>query len=164
MIPTERILIPTVNGHLDPVAFRAFLVEVLGYHSQSGIPLLSDSAVNLMLGTAAVETDLGAFRRQLGGGPALGIFQMEPNTFNWLRGQYQDQFPRLLVGASVQLERDDRLAILATRLRYFADPKPLPTAGDIPGLASYWKRVYNTRLGAGQVSDFIGKYNRYVLS
>ena len=37
------------------------------------------AAVELPLGTARVESGL-RHRRQIGGGPALGLSQMEPNT------------------------------------------------------------------------------------
>ena len=39
------------------------------------IDLYSDEAVSLMLGTCAQESAFGRYRRQLGNGPALGIYQ-----------------------------------------------------------------------------------------
>ena len=44
--------------------------------------LVSQEAENLLMGTAAQESALGEYIRQLGNGPALGIFQMEPETFD----------------------------------------------------------------------------------
>lgn len=43
-----------------------------------GIGGYSEEAENLLMGTAAQESALGEYIRQLGNGPALGIFQMEP--------------------------------------------------------------------------------------
>ena len=40
----------------------------------------SPAARALLLGTAAQESAMGRYIRQLRGGPALGIFQMEPAT------------------------------------------------------------------------------------
>ena len=44
------------------------------------INLWSEAAENLLLGTAAQESLLGTYLKQNGNGPALGIYQMEPNT------------------------------------------------------------------------------------
>ena len=46
------------------------------------IGLWSQEAEDLLIGTAAQESHLGTYLRQLGDGPALGIFQMEPATHN----------------------------------------------------------------------------------
>ena len=40
----------------------------------------SHAAENLVVGTALAESGL-KFLRQKGGGPALGLFQIEPSTF-----------------------------------------------------------------------------------
>ena len=57
---------------------------------------------------------------------------------------------------------DLRLAILMARLRYRVVPDPLPPSDDVHALAEYWKRWYNTRLGAGKVEDFVDAYDRHV--
>ena len=44
------------------------------------LDLYSEDAVNLVLGTACVESECGRWLHQLGTGPALGIYQMEPDT------------------------------------------------------------------------------------
>jgi hypothetical protein len=59
----------------DKKQFRDLIqrtLQDLGMHSES--------AVNLLLGTAAQESQFGTYFRQIGGGPALGVFQMEPDT------------------------------------------------------------------------------------
>ena len=42
----------------------------------------TDDAINLVERTIAQESAYGKYRRQIGGGPALGISQIEPDTFN----------------------------------------------------------------------------------
>lgn len=42
--------------------------------------LYSENAVNLILGTIAVESNMGRYYYQVNG-PAIGIGQMEPNTY-----------------------------------------------------------------------------------
>jgi len=50
------------------------------------IGLWSDAAETLILGTIAQESRCGEYVKQVGGGPALGICQMEPATHDdiWL--------------------------------------------------------------------------------
>lgn len=67
------------------------------------LDLHSESAENLLIGTAAQESALGEYIRQLGNGPALGIFQMEPATFkdivqNYL--QYKPELAKLIMSVS----------------------------------------------------------------
>ncbi|MFT9325008.1 MAG: hypothetical protein ABF537_12850, partial [Acetobacter sp.] len=58
---------------LDLAQFKALLVSpVLGQLELGG-----NAAVNLLTGTALVESGL-VWLRQNGGGPALGLWQMEP--------------------------------------------------------------------------------------
>jgi hypothetical protein len=40
-------------------------------------------------------------------------------------------------------------------------PTPLPDATDVPALAAYWKKHYNTHLGSGTVVKAIKKYERF---
>ena len=122
--------------------------------------LESPAAVNLLLGTAAQESAFGTYLRQVKG-PALGIFQMEPATFDWMKSKYaekydfQNRYPDDMVW-------DLRLAILLCRLRYLVVSEPLPPAGDIDALAKYWKKHYNTEKGKGTEAQFIANYRKYV--
>ncbi len=124
--------------------------------------LHSEAAVALLLGTAATESDFGTFLRQVGGGPALGAFQMEPATFNSLVSRRAHQFPPLHGRRASELETDLELAILMARLKYRDDPDPLPEADDLPAMAAYWKWVYNTPLGKGTAEKFMFDWERFV--
>ena len=125
--------------------------------------LNSESAVELLLGTAAAESEFGKYLMQLGG-PAIGIFQMEPRTYEWLQGKYVDQFFPLGRRPAEDMEWDLRFAILLARLRYRVVPTPLPEASDVYGLAHYWKTHYNTLSGRGTVENFVSRYRKYVLN
>jgi len=120
--------------------------------------LYNKSAVNLLLGTAAQESKFGTYIRQING-PALGIFQMEKPTFDWLKNIYGSKYP---IGEFDELEYNLKQAILLARLRYRIVPKPLPDADDIEGLAKYWKEYYNTPLGKGKIEQFINNYKKYI--
>jgi hypothetical protein len=142
----------------DRQDFRGFVSHVL---REAG--LHSPAAVELLLGTCAVETDFGRYRRQLGGGPGCGPYQMEGATWGWLRPHYQRRLPEIRDRTVLEMVWDDRFATIAARLRYLIVPEPLPPADDIEALARYWKRHYNTALGKGTVEGFIAAYQRHVV-
>jgi hypothetical protein len=123
--------------------------------------LLSDAAINLLLGTAAQESAFGTYLRQIRG-PAIGAFQMEPATFDWLRNKYKERYPHLEQCEAQDMEWDMGLAIVMARLRYRVVSAPLPTADDVAALATYWKKYYNTVAGAGTVEEFVENWGRYV--
>lgn len=123
--------------------------------------LCSDSAVNLLLGTAAQESKFGTFLTQIKG-PAIGCFQMEPTTFRWIQQKYENTYKTIKFRVPEAMEWDLRLAIIMCRLRYRPIAKALPEADDIQGLAEYWKTAYNTVSGRGTVGEFIANYNQYV--
>ena len=141
---------------IDPRQLRGLVEKVLTQYS-----LHSPAAVELILGTIAVESAGGRYIRQIKG-PALGIVQMEPATYRWLVQKYRLRFPMLLDRPADDLEWDLRLCILMCRLRYFAVPTFLPKAADTAGLAAYWKKWYNTPLGAGTVEKFEDAYWEFV--
>ena len=142
----------------DKNQFRDLIEHVLGDYPD----LVSESAVQLLLGTAAQESGFGTYLRQLGGGPAIGVFQMEPKTFLWLREHYRHKYPEIAERLHGELEWDIRLGILMARLRYRIVPTPLPPAHHLGALAAYWKESYNTVHGAGTVEQFIANYRKFV--
>jgi len=123
--------------------------------------LSSPGAVKLLLGTGAQESHLGTYMRQLKG-PAVGMFQMEPDSFEWLQVKYAEKYPQLVGRGAPEMEWDLKLAIIMARLRYRADIFDIPSSDDLPGIAAYWKRVYNTKYGKGTEAEFIANYKRFV--
>jgi hypothetical protein len=126
--------------------------------------LWSTEAEELLMLTAAQESKLGYYLKQLGDGPGMGPWQMEADTFNWLRDGASFAFKNPLKGRhDSELIYDLRLGALAARLRYLVDPSPLPTEDDVEGLAKYWKRVYNTYKGKGKWEEAVQAYQYYVV-
>lgn len=135
------------------------------------IGLNSPEAVQLLLGTAAQESHMGRYLRQING-PALGIFQMEPTTHddiwtNYL--QYRTALSRMVSKLRVDMPIGPRqmagnlyYAAAMARIHYRRVPEPLPQVGDLSGMAEYWKKHYNTHLGAGTEDEFIANYERFV--
>lgn len=145
---------------LNLMQFTDLIWRVLRHHD-----LDSSAAVNLLLGTAAQESAFGTYLRQING-PALGVFQMEDQTFEWLQEKYTElktpTVGQLRWAEFEMLEYDLWLAILFARLRYRVVPSPLPAAEDIRGLAEYWKQHYNTPAGRGTVEQFVKNYTKYI--
>ena len=119
-----------------------------------------EAAAELIYRTGKAESGYRT-RRQYGGGPARGFWQMEPATENdiWQNFiAYRPAMKELLeafAGANLDLETNDRYACAMCRIHYMRVSAPLPEAGDLEAQARYWKAHYNTPLGAGTVEHFM---------
>ena len=135
--------------------------------------LHSRAAEQLLLGTA-IQESLLVHTEQIGGGPALGYFQMEPATHddiweNYLKYRKGLSSKVLSVAGekagtrpkSILLKSNDSYAAAMARVHYARVPEALPTAGDIKGMATYWKQYYNTPEGKGKVDEFILKWKQF---
>jgi len=129
-----------------------------------------DSA-NLILGTIAQESAYGKYRKQLGNGPARGICQMEPATFNDIVDNFLRYHPDIVERIKsvcnchllpMYLQDNDKLAICMCRVHYLRQKGTIPTT--IEGYAKYWKQWYNTPKGKGTEAEFIRNYHLYVLN
>ena len=131
------------------------------------LELNSQAARELLLGTAIQESGL-RYLKQLGGGPALGLFQMEPATHkdiwdNYLR--YRGEL-KARIDVLCRLPIEEMLvtnllyAAAMCRIHYLRAPDPLPEAGDLEGQAAYWKKWYNTAQGAGTVEHYIRNWRK----
>lgn len=134
------------------------------------IGLYSLAAEELLLGTACQESKCGTFLKQLGSGPALGIFQMEPRTDDDLwanfishRGQFAGKLDQLMPGEpdAAEMVWNLRYAAAMCRIHYYRVRDPLPAAGDVRAQATYWKRFYNTPRGAGTEAEYLTNWRRF---
>lgn len=130
--------------------------------------LYSEAAEELLMLTAATESLCGRYLHQVGG-PALGIYQMEPATCHDIYDNYLKYRPELakkvaLFGGSYRdLPGNLYYATAMARVHYLRRPEELPSAMDERGLAQFWKDHYNTHLGAGTVEKAIENYRAYAL-
>jgi len=129
------------------------------------------AAQELVLGTGIQESGL-ILRKQLFGGPACGLWQMEPVTFRDIWNRYVCKHKSLhesllhILGSENPnvgtLIINDHFAAAMCRVLYLRVPAPLPSSGDIVGQAYYWKRYYNTPLGQGRSVEYIAKWHTFV--
>jgi hypothetical protein len=120
------------------------------------IDLSGPAAINLVTGTAIAESG-ARLVRQLGGGPALSLWQIEPATEqdvweNYLKfrtqlaGKVQGLIP---AGPTTRhLVWNMAYAVAICRIKYLRAPDALPAATDAAAMAAFHKRFYNTAGGA----------------
>lgn len=124
--------------------------------------LYSPEAVELLAMICAHESSGGKYRRQIGGGPALGIFQMEPVTHNsiWDNSDtIHARAERFGIKRNLsQLEVDDRYAVFVARHYLAMDKNPLPKTPE--EMAKYCKSYWN-RTGKATPEKYLADYNRW---
>jgi hypothetical protein len=159
------INLPQVRDHVK---------TILG---KMGSKFASDDAVELVLTTGIVESGY-RYIRQIRG-PARGFYQIEPttshdNVVSYLKYR-KHLIPRcaeatctpidIWEDSSVDkwdevLETNIAAGIIHCRLKYWRSPGPIPTTTE--GKAGYWKKNYNTDLGAGSVRHYIDAVTKHL--
>ncbi len=151
----------------DVDQFRALIIKP----ALNDLRLYSDEASELLIFTCAVETQGGKYLKQING-DALGIFQMEPKTYNdiWvnyltnqlpLRLQLIHNFDCNNIPSEDRLVYDLRYAAAMTRIHYKRIPEALPKLHDLEGLWNYYKTYYNTSSGKANYHDAVNAYQRF---
>jgi len=124
----------------------------------------------LLLATAAQESHLGHYLHQEGGGPARGIYQIEPATYGWLLKEIRqrsavlahmvDELRPSLVPTT--LEGSLHYATAICRLRYWIVPEALP-GPTFEAIWRYYKKHWNSDLGAATRRQFLSNYRAFGL-
>lgn len=136
--------------------------------SLNSIGKYSEQAAQLMLAIAIHESNL-IYDKQIGGGPALGLMQIEPATHDdiWnnvisINSDLESKVNALL-GSSTKLsalQHNDIYGVAMARIFFTRFSEPLPALGDVQGMAEYWKKYYNTPGGAGTIEKFMNDWYR----
>lgn len=142
---------------LDVKQFRQYIVRP----ALEAIGLWSEAAEELVTGTAFVESTLN-YVKQVGGGPAVGVCQIEPATYSDLCNRVYSHQP--LAGLALKvlnmpafpatadyLMGNMTASVIFCRLKYYLHPDPLPSANDYGAMAAYHKKIYNTSLGDTEI-------------
>lgn len=150
---------------MDPNALRMQIQSTL-----KPINLWGPAAEELLMATCAQESLLGTYRQQVGG-PALGIFQMEPEDHDDIWKDFLAYRPVLAIDGkhllndftggvppADLLKTNDPYAIFMCRVHYSRCPKALPLATDLNGLWMYYKVNYNSTRGAATQDEFYKHY------
>ena len=124
----------------------------------------SKNAQMLLLSTAAIESKCGYYIKQING-PALGIWQMEPATEDdiWMNCDALESNVGRKIRAIIneEISEGDTMLIVnpmyacaMARLKYSMDNEALPFYADMYAIYAYYKRIYNTPLGASTFEKF----------
>lgn len=158
------------------MSFNLIQIKDLIVRVTTAQELCSEVSTNLILGTCAKESDFGIYLRQLGNGPALGVFQMEPATERdiWKNYLYLGRPKRREAICNISgmrsydnngaMEWNIAYGICMCRLHYRRIAEPFPAPDDIEALGWYWKNHYNTLQGKGTIKQFMKAYEKYVIS
>lgn len=132
------------------------------------------SAAQLMMGTAAQESNCGSYIAQVHG-PALGVWQMEPATHDDIWANFIVRSPLLkkmtadlvshiladgptTIPSPLQMTGNLYYACAMARMLYLRQPEHLPQTGDTARQARYYKRYYNTPAGAATEAQYIRNF------
>ncbi|AUI86589.1 hypothetical protein BS333_14950 [Vibrio azureus] len=155
---------------LGPLLKRAVIEPTLDHLAAASASqgyINSQAAINLILMIMAHESGQLTYTRQVRG-PALGFIQMEPATYQWLvkwLGKHRPHF--LAVSHSFvdepsaeQMIINPQYAVCMARLNLLRFPEALPDAEDLPALAAYAKKYWNTSAGKATENDYLTAYQR----
>lgn len=159
---------------LNKTIFRNLIIDTLQLADSMlkewkfDIKLYSPEVVELLMGTCAVESEMGLWKRQIGGGPARGVFQIEPKTELSLWNDmlaYRLELKMvihdicgIIAPNLYALENNLTYQILMARFRYLWVKGAIPR--DLDKMAEYWLKGYNAG-GKGTVEKFLKKYQQY---
>jgi len=153
---------------LNILQFRELIVK----STLNDLLMYSQNAEELMVFTCAVESLGGHYLKQVKG-PALGIYQMEPQTYNDIWQNYIHNQGGLLLKlfsnfgltympAEDILIYDLRFATAMTRIFYQRIKEPLPDYRNVDAIWAYYKKYYNTELGSATKVESINKYTNFL--
>jgi len=136
------------------------------------INLYTPNAEELIIGTAAQESNMGTYIRQLSG-PANGIYQCEQKTYDSIWNKYISNSRAMqlkvlpLIGITtkppfIRLISDLNLATIICRLHYWDIKVTLPDKDNVIAMGEYWDKYYNRNPIKGTVDQFVDNYRRYV--
>ncbi len=165
----DKIAHPKPDGErMDSRAFRIDIIRP----ALKLVGLFSESAENLLLGTALAESGLNVVK-QIGGGPALSFFQLEDETITdcirYLNRQDKRRLKaRILSACYLEIFPQNesvtwnlRYATLLARVKYWMQPSPLPSPNDAIAHGEYWKKFFNSEDGKGTVEHFVSQWGYY---
>lgn len=158
--------------HFRQLVVRPVLKKVAEL-TKNRVPL-SGEAEDILVMIPAHESNLGEFLAQIGGGPALGVFQIEPETARWVLEDYLVRPKnRALLDATCLffcpgLTLEENLAsnlpfqVALARMILWTKPEKLPKFAEsreyLDALAQYAKTHWNTEGGAAKPEDYLRAY------
>jgi hypothetical protein len=153
---------------LDCSQFRSLIIEPV----LSKLKVYSKAAEEILVFTCAAESLGGTFLTQIKG-PALGIFNMEPNNYtdiwiNYIRGRNQLATLMALHFGCNRIPDIDRMiydlhfATAMARIHYIRVKENIPEPGNVDAIWDYYKKHYNTEQGKAKKEDAVKRYQAFI--
>ena len=153
---------------LNSVQLREFIIKP----ALIDLLIYSKDAEELLVFTCANESDGGTYLHQING-PALGIYQMEPATYNDIWFNYivnrKDIMLQLLHSFDAgRMPSEDRLiydlkfATVMAMIHYMRISASLPDANNVKAIWNYYKTYYNTNAGKASYTPALDNYQRFI--
>jgi len=156
-----------------PEALRQIIRTTLQLITTTRHPFWTPSAEEMLLMIAAHESGLGSSLKQIGSGPALGLYQIEPATmydnyqnFIYARPGLEKQITEVSgvrLPSEQQLQYNPIYSTIQARLKLYRSPGQLPAPHDAQAMANYAKQHYNSPDGAATEEKYMQDYFRLVL-
>ena len=128
------------------------------------------NSIQMMLAIAAQETHCGLYFKQMGNGPARGIWQVEPKTsrdtyLNYIG--YKNGLSELLEGMYSPILKAPHIQsplynCAIARLCLYRYPEAIPKLGDRDGMWTLYKKRYNSVLGKATKAEWNENWEQYV--
>ncbi len=149
---------------LDVTQLRQFIIVP----ALNLLQMYSKPAEELLVFTCATESKGGTYIKQVGG-PALGVYQMEPKTYMDIWNNYITRRTNLMVMLAHnfkanRMDEADRMiwdlmySTAMARIFYRRINEEIPNETDVNGLWEYYKKYYNTELGKATKDESIKAY------
>lgn len=143
----------------------AKILQAVIYHGLERFKLPdSDALINLLMMIAAHESRGFVCCKQLNGGPAIGLFQMEPKTFDFVMGYLERTGKFKTIDRKAWPEHmliDVEFAAAMARVYLWTEATPLPAADDYEALAEYANKFWN-RGGKAEPHEYLNDYFTHV--
>ncbi len=152
------------------------LRELIIQPALKGINLYSKEAEEMLIATCAQETHSGLYLKQLSGGKdaALGIYQMQPDTHDWIWNSTltTDSNLGFVVMTSCKYTIRPKPDVMVYNLLYASVmarafwlhvKEPFPDIGDTDNMWFLYKKYWNTYGGKATKEDFVKNYNLYAI-
>lgn len=148
---------------MDKTQLRDLITRVL--NGMEHLIPYSVEATELLMMIAAHESHLGHYLKQKQG-PALGLFQIEPDTevdmfisYIGFREELSEFVSSVLTESSCVPDMEGNLIyqIVMARIQLYRKPGKLPK--DSTAMAEYAKEHWNTVLGKATSEDYLKAYN-----
>ena len=128
----------------------------------------TDEYKTVLAMVAAHESGFGKARRQVGGGPARGVFQMEKATHDDIWQNFINFNKNLKSGILEmgfgktwpEVENNDTYSAIMSACMFARFQAKNPVPKDLEAMAKHCKRFYNTEAGKATAEKYLNDYKK----